>query len=750
MRSPRLPIPTWMAGWPRGIRPARVVVDERHLALRFVHPERGFRDLELRLEGQGIQAGWTRGTLEDANGLARLRRAVLARLESSPGRDALIAAMRKIRDRVPNDLESPEDASASIASALRLVADGNTLGALTRHWDAIHDAPKRAAFANQTARTLLLTLTGLPLESREIARDAATRAQDADEFAELGRLLTTLGMSDTATVCFRMALAMAPNTGLASQLLLCASVEEDAKLARETANVLRTLGPDERDLELALDALFSAGAFDAYWSLLEEAIAREATSDRLGRAAEYKLFTNQVDQARELASRALARGPNATAELVLGACDCFEGHLQAGLERLEALTAPEAKLWRVRFLFERGDWRAALDLLHGEGELGGANTAWRLWLALVETHRFRRLLPGPAKQLLPILTLIYPDRDQRYHGLHGRNDFQVRQVLIEMFGEAQVSATYAAGHLATFNLLEQSIRLLGGNYSGQSTATEAGTLRKLRVATPRKRTEEAQKLLLRQSLEEVLSGFSPDQASTNPFLATYHAEILLWVGRYTEAVEAFSKVWLATRTRWGYVGLGAALARLERYDEALEAWSEGLKYCRPIPHEATYAYRGEVYLAQGRVTAALTELRGATHASPSRLGAQLALVQAEHRMKNFELARRALDQAARLAPGLLGCVLREQSREDLPTEADDVFETAREALDRMRGNRSSSLYTFFDSAGQMRVIQRHPPEHWTAAARGLRGCAEDLLLAKLEQALELPNVETAVRETNPD
>ena len=91
-----------------------------------------------------------------------------------------------------------------------------------------------------------------------------------------------------------------------------------------------------------------------------------------------------------------------------------------------------------------------------------------------------------------------------------------------------------------------------------------------------------------------------------------------------------------------------------------------------------------------------------------------------------------------------------QSREDLPTEADDVFETAREALDRMRGNRSSSLYTFFDSAGQMRVIQRHPPEHWTAAARGLRGCAEDLLLAKLEQALELPNVETAVRETNPD
>ena len=281
MRSPRLPIPTWMAGWPRGIRPARVVVDERHLALRFVHPERGFRDLELRLEGQGIQAGWTRGTLEDANGLARLRRAVLARLESSPGRDALIAARRKIRDRVPNDLESPEDASASIASALRLVTDGNTLGALTRHWDAIHDAPKRAAFANQTARTLLLTLTGLPLKSREIARDAATRAQDADEFAELGRLLTTLGMSDTATVCFRMALAMAPNTGLASQLLLCASVEEDAKLARETANVLRTLGPDERDLELALDALFSAGAFDAYWSLLEEAIAREATASRV-------------------------------------------------------------------------------------------------------------------------------------------------------------------------------------------------------------------------------------------------------------------------------------------------------------------------------------------------------------------------------------------------------------------------------------------------------------------------------------
>ncbi|MCA9629672.1 MAG: tetratricopeptide repeat protein [Myxococcales bacterium] len=324
------------------------------------------------------------------------------------------------------------------------------------------------------------------------------------------------------------------------------------------------------------------------------------------------------------------------------------------------------------------------------------------------------------------------------HILHGANDFQAREILSQVAGCEAVANAYARGHNPVFELLERVVAQLGGNYSATPTRVRAGTLERLRVETARTRAERLQRNLMTTPLDEVLSQFTPPDTFGDciPFLRTYRAEMLLWVGRYEEALEEFCQVWHASRTRWGYVGRGAALARLGRHQEALAAWDEGGQYFGRLPQEATHAYQGEVMFALGRLEAALECLRHATHATPTRLGAHLALAVVEHDAGNLVRSRQALDAATQLAPALIVSSMRYLQMPTPPTADSDVRRLAKRSLESLRGNRSSSLFTFFGEDGAMSVIRLAPRGRWASVAEQLRGCGEDLRIEPLRPWLE--------------
>src|SRR5262249_12521470 len=106
--------------------------------------------------------------------------------------------------------------------------------------------------------------------------------------------------------------------------------------------------------------------------------------------------------------------------------------------------------------------------------------------------------------------------------------------------------------------------------------------------------------------------------------------------------------------RWAHVGLGAALALGGDEPAAKQVWAEGTRIHRGnLTHEATYAYRVEVLMGQGKIEAAWALVGMVLAARPSRTPsacqrAELAWLRGEDAE-----GQAALRRGLSLCPGLL-------------------------------------------------------------------------------------------------
>lgn len=275
--------------------------------------------------------------------------------------------------------------------------------------------------------------------------------------------------------------------------------------------------------------------------------------------------------------------------------------------------------------------------------------------------------------------------------------------------------------------LRSGIALLGGNRSVTPTTVRNGTLRwEDELSSPRRRAELLQESLMHRPVQDVLAEFEALARAHPkiPFYQTYAAELLLWLGDYERAYEWFRRLWRDTRTRWGYVGAGASAFLLGEHERALALWREGLDHYEYMEAEATYCYRGELYLARGDHKAAEADLTRATRAQPARLGAwiDLALLQSQ---QTQAAASESTAQIERLAPAFW---FRAQQRSSSPVEA---LTTLR---DMMRGNRASRMYSLIDEAGEFRVVGAGAPARLAEAAGEQLGVLEDGVLAAFASA----------------
>ncbi len=455
------------------------------------------------------------------------------------------------------------------------------------------------------------------------------------------------------------------------------------------------------------EARIAAGDFRPAEATLQSLLEApdESNHDRVALVlATLLLWRSAPEEAVDLLAPRVERAPSSCLHRRLGAAHHLCGEGELALEHLEHALRLDpddqhARLWRAEVLGALGRLdEACVEIC--EVSLGD-QVAWQLVRALLEEER----TPGRR--------------------VGDRNWFIVDELLRALLQDAAPASEPT--HAEAVEALRQALLLLGGNRTETITTVRSGVLRwEDGLSSSRRRAEQLQETLLRRPVEDVLADFQ-ELASAHPsvpFYQTYAAEILLWLGDYDRAYELFGRLWRDTRTRWGYVGYGAAALFLGEHDLALAHWKEGLEDYTYLEAEATYCYRGELHLARGDLDAAEADLSRAVQAQPARLGAWIDFALLQQERGRPDRVAEAIAHIVSLAPAFWWSA----------SEGSSTTEALLTLRAQMRGNRASAMYSRIDEAGGFRIVGTGAPHRIRAAAREQLGVLEEGFLARLVDA----------------
>ncbi len=412
-----------------------------------------------------------------------------------------------------------------------------------------------------------------------------------------------------------------------------------------------------------------------------------------------------------LEARRLARaGPQDAANLgVLGVVELLDRRPQAALELLSrAITlggGEELVLHRARALVQLGQLeeaaRALDDLVDGE------SFARRTVHSLVMVRR----------------GMHYPTYVTWFRNVRGdelyMNGFFANE-LPSALGASVLDRASSPEALA--DLLEDLLARMAGNLSQSPTLAEAspgGGRRFVPLVLPP--TTRAQSVDALLSIREVgpagaeralaaLRGRNP----RSPHPRCYMGELYLWLGRYGDAWREFVAARLIAPARWADIGMLAVLVFRGHLRLARVAAIYAERHHPFIPGGTLPVYRGVLRRRSGDLDGAITDFQAALDAKPTRIGARIELVLALRAAgRPAEVTPHAEILVRDAAPALLDAAraLGYSGAADTSPEIlveDEVFE---EALRSMRGNRSSSLVSWFDGSGHVRVLGASPAPH---------------------------------------
>jgi tetratricopeptide (TPR) repeat protein len=552
-------------------------------------------------------------------------------------------------------------------------------------------------------------------EAQARAARLVARTCDAVEARYLAALLAYLHQPALAARQLHLA-ASDPGDGRAFEahhrLARVAAEGRVYELAREAAEAMceHAEGPAQR--VQAASMLREAGEFGSAEAVLEQILAVQPDErDATRMLATLRLWRGDHRGAAGLARELLERDPDDLLALrSLGIAAHLDGRSRASLELLDRVLElderdDEARLWRPEILDDLG--RCVQARKEVSKVALGDHPAWQLVVARIE--------------------LGFEHENHRFIA-----DDLIRQLL----GDEAVARGHASRQLA-IDTITRALARFGGNRSARlTTLTSDGSLRWLdELVSPRRRAELCQLEATRREVDEVLTDFEALAKAHPevPFFVTYPAELLLWRGDYERAFARFEQIWQATRTRWGYVGSGAAAMLLGRHEQALALWEEGKAYYRYLDAEATYCYRGELFRRRGELEPARADLELALRARPTRLGAWVNLALLEHAAGREQALRAAVARVEALCPPYAWAARREaglaQPRAAL--EADALATWMSTLLALMRGNRSSVMYTIVERDTDLRVLSADPPQVSREYGRRCLGLFMDELLREL-------------------
>jgi tetratricopeptide (TPR) repeat protein len=212
----------------------------------------------------------------------------------------------------------------------------------------------------------------------------------------------------------------------------------------------------------------------------------------------------------------------------------------------------------------------------------------------------------------------------------------------------------------------------------------------------------------------VLAGFDAVAAEypNSPHPYTYRGELLIWLGRYHDALASFVEADVRAPTRWSYVGRAAAYDLLGESEQADHWTREGATRFGELESATTNVYRGERLRKLGAWAEARQDLETAVAYKTRRIGARINLALVYQAEANDAAWQREIERLKVDAPALLWeAGVRSDQPGAQPIDADVLLS----CLALMSGNRSSFLHSIVDADGVFRVLPE--PNRWIAHAR---------------------------------
>lgn len=450
----------------------------------------------------------------------------------------------------------------------------------------------------------------------------------------------------------------------------------------------------------------------ALWSgRIEEARAHAQAAERLGGAdadaayllAAVEIASGDVEAARPAVERALDGDPGHPEALTLAG----EIAVRDG--------APDAELWFARAYASSRRYLLALDLdrrsmLIRSGEkLRGFLASAGPMIALDEARRRLpeigpMLRPEAAPENVRELLVGLLDVHERSDPLLDLRDLQRRAPDLLSSPSPQVPPNEPV-----LSTIEGALRQLSGNRSTMPTRLRPGDDFPTRIRVrpdPRTAAMELRQGLKVRGFDAVVTAYDAllEEYRRHPLVHTHRGEVLLWAGRYAEALDDFEAALRGSRgTLWAYVGLASAQLLLGEPRRALATFDGARWVLTAAPTAA--AVQGEAWRRLGDHEQARADLTRAIRRTPGRVSAWVNLALVALETDQAPEARRALAEAVRRAPGVFRDLAAERGERLTLKRLDRAHADLEHGLAMMRGNRSSSFVTYFTVDGRAHAIQ---------------------------------------------
>jgi len=600
-------------------------------------------------------------------------------------------------------VELPRAARAALI--LHRFARGEVLDALTA-WEALPQPHTPVGFTEHHLDAVALGLLGRRAAAAEALTSAEAAATEAEDWLAIGRAHEALDQRDAAVAAHQRVIDL---RGDAWDQLRLARVRGDFGPGEPIPRPGAAESPAAmtsfvRELVKILEA---GGRYDDTLTVVTELLDQlpaPAPADLVLRCAQLHLWRREGARARARLATLADPGAHVHARLIEGALLVLDGDPEAALEQLADPRASEAP---VAIKLEALLWKAEAQLALGQPAQA---------LACVDEHII--LENSLAAYLLKlVIGLELEPHETLTRSLDSRTflDGLIRDVLPTLCAAQRIEA--ARGDAAQFaGLIRELLDDMGGNRGSKPTwcrSSGAGvvTLAPIEVRLSGRDAAVANLIRIRTDPPAaVLAGFDAVQAEypLSPHPCTYRGELLIWLGRYDEALASFEQGDGLAPTRWSYVGR-AAVYDLIGEAELADRWTrEGIAKFGELTTATSHVYRGERLRKSQAWPEARRDLEIALEYKTRRIGARINLALVYQALGETAAWERELERLRLDAPAFLweagaraGALVDES--------------TLLAMLDTMVGNRSSFLHTMIDSSGEFRVIPE--PSRWIGHAR---------------------------------
>jgi len=393
---------------------------------------------------------------------------------------------------------------------------------------------------------------------------------------------------------------------------------------------------------------------------VDEPIARATLATRA-------LWSMDLERARQLATDDIAES-----RLITAACDVLEGAEQRALPILERLISENtsdavAHGWHAQALLQLGRTQEALRAAD---------------MAMTRAAKFN--LTARILRIIALIDLF--DQGEKLHRP------ELNAELLD-----QVAPLHGEDIPRTRQMLVDSLQAFGGNRTSFLTYIRGGKLRAYnRPPDPRARARRAQMVVKTRGAAKAHAALDrlAIEHDNHPLVHTYRGEFKLWCGDYSGAVDEFKRsLSRDPMTKWAWIGFGACRMFQREYRAALDLFDVAIMVAK-VAGPTLWIYKAETRRLIGDLDGAWEDLETARKLSPRRLSTEINMALISARRGDEEPAAELVRRMTLTDPLLVG-------------DGPPVTSLER-ILRRMRGNRSSSLITWFTDEGELRLAQWPP------------------------------------------